>query len=939
MRRVVTAAGLGLLATGIVWGGGRLFPQTMRLWEWSAYDARMQWRGPAEVGAQVVLIGRDAESEARFGMGLWDRSKFARVVTALTRAGAAVIAADFHFAGPSPPDRGGDASDAALADATAESGRVVYPLMVTPVEPDRLSLAYQLDEWIRRSVARSAPPFDPDRHRALRPAAAAAGPLELIGQAAQGVGHIAALSDADGVYRRTAVYLQAEGRLIPSLGMAVVAAYLRLTPDRIAVNPGAALVLRDATWPDGRRRSLALPIDEQGNLVIDYAGRWSEGPFPYFSFVEVWDAIEEGRGDELRAQMSGKIVLLLHAGLESDKRRTPLELKAPGGFIHANVINTILTGRGMREVSPVAWAALVGLLAAGSAALLLKTPGLAGIGLVALVVGGYVSASQALLAGQGIVAPTMAPMLAALLAGIGAFVWTGRLAGRRIRSLEGEAQAVRRALAVNQEMLARQETRVEGLEEELAAAMADARASAEDKRQWQQEEDRLKSQMAVAVEEAEHTRREARALEARLRDLTASAAVAQKPLADHELERLRGESARVGILTRDPEMLKVFRHVEKAAPTRSPVLLLGETGTGKELFARAVHELSPRSRGPFVAVNVAALAPDVVESELFGHLKGAFTGADRDRKGYFEQADQGTIFLDEIGDLRPDAQAKLLRVLQEGMFHRVGAASPSRVDVRVVAATNKDLAQGAAQGWFREDLYFRLRGIELRLPPLRERTEDLPMLAERFVRDLSTQLGRDAPTLTRGALDAIARWPWPGNVRELKQRLEQAVILMEGALISAQDLRFEPQAGPAPADRLPRESPEADVSGDQAVLARLRAHAFDMQATAQDLGWDRSTVTQRLKGMCFHALVKHGGDRGQAALTLAGERALARIVEVKLEDYYGHLQAVAEQYRSVNDAVAACRKRYKNLPERYLPAVEALVRQGFVDSHNRQVPA
>lgn len=928
--RTATTVGLGIVATSAVYVLWFLFPQILQSWEWGAYDARLQWRGNTEISPYLVIIGRDAESDARFGIGLWDRAKFAKVMTALAQADAAVIAVDFHFAGASPADRGGLASDQALAEATAKAGNVVYPLMVAPAVRDILHVPYAPNDWIAEVLARTAPRLDSDAHRLVPAVASVSGPLQSIGRSLRGLGHIASLSDEDGAYRRVSVYVKSEGHLIPSLGMAVATAFLHLAPNQIVFEPGQALVLHDAALPDGSRHSITVPVDAQGNLLINYAGRWADGPFPYLSFVDVWDAIEEGRLEELRAQVAGKIVLLMHAGLEADKRRTPVEVKAPGGFIHANAINTILTGRALREVSFPVQLVIVATLAVGSAAVVLAVPTSFGLGLVIAVMGVYVGTAQAVLATSETMVPIVLPLVAIVLAAGGALAWAGRLARTRIRSLEEDIHDAQHDLATNQEWLARHESAVERLEEELWAAQAASSESAGQKRQWAQQEEGLKAKLASALAQVEKTRLDVRMLEGRLHSLSA-AAVAPTNLSDAAQEALRQECVQLGILTQDPAVLKMFRDVKKAAPSRSPILLLGETGTGKELFARAVHLLSGRSHAPFVAVNVAAISPDVVESELFGHVRGAFTGADRGRKGYFEQAEQGTIFLDEIGDLRAEVQAKLLRVLQEGVFHRVGATGPTRVDVRVVAATNKDLAHGVAQRWFREDLYFRLRGIELRLPPLRERKGDLSLLVQQFIQDAVAEGGRGARALSRSALEAIERWPWTGNVRELKQRIEQAVILAEGDLMTEQDLRLERSVEADSDGKGADSSPVLDVTGDSAVLACLQKHAFDMQATAQDLGCDRSTVTQRLKGMCFYALMKHDGDRREAAVLLAGERALVRIVAVKLEDYYGHLLETVQSYASVEEAVAACRKRFKNIPERYLPAMETLVRQHYID--------
>jgi DNA-binding NtrC family response regulator len=424
----------------------------------------------------------------------------------------------------------------------------------------------------------------------------------------------------------------------------------------------------------------------------------------------------------------------------------------------------------------------------------------------------------------------------------------------------------------------------------------------------------LRGQLGEARAQEAQTRARLQTLEHELR----TAASRPTALADTELERLRRLCAELGIVTRDPAVLALVRDLQKAARATLPILLAGEPGTGKELFARAVHSLSPRTAGPFVAVNMAAVSPELFESELFGHVRGSFTGAVGDRKGYFEQADHGTIFLDEIGELRAEHQGKLLRVLQERTFHRVGATRPTTVDVRVVAASNRDLERGVAEGWFREDLHFRLRGLVLHLPPLRERPGDVAPLAERFLQEAAAEAGKRV-SLSEAALRALESHPWPGNVRELQQCLRRAVALSEGEVLTPEDLRL--QTTPT--------VQKAEGDGDSAVLASLRRHGFDMQATARALGWDRSTVTQRLKGLGFQALVESGGDRGKAAAALAGDPSLTRTVELKLGEYHEHLLRSVAGFDSAEAAIASCRRRFKNLPERHFRSLDLLVRQHF----------
>jgi two-component system, NtrC family, nitrogen regulation response regulator NtrX len=256
-----------------------------------------------------------------------------------------------------------------------------------------------------------------------------------------------------------------------------------------------------------------------------------------------------------------------------------------------------------------------------------------------------------------------------------------------------------------------------------------------------------------------------------------------------ELQQLSDRLARAEpLLGGSPRMQRLKAELATAARSESRILILGENGTGKELVARQVHRLSGRSRGPFVEVNCAAIPEDLIESELFGHVRGAFTGAVGDRPGRFEQADGGTLFLDEVADMSLKTQARVLRVLQEQRFERVGGTSPIRVDVRVLAATNKDLEEEIRQGRFREDLYFRLAVIPLRVPPLRERAEDVPILAAHFIALFAHELKQRPKAVDREAMRLLEEYAWPGNVRELRNLVERMMIMVPGATIGASDL-------------------------------------------------------------------------------------------------------------------------------------------------------
>lgn len=300
------------------------------------------------------------------------------------------------------------------------------------------------------------------------------------------------------------------------------------------------------------------------------------------------------------------------------------------------------------------------------------------------------------------------------------------------------------------------------------------------------------------------------------------------------------------MLSRNPRMREIFNILPDVAVSESTILIEGESGTGKELLAKALHNLSERSEKPLVTVNCGAIPDTLLESELFGYKAGAFTDARRDKPGRFAQADGGTIFLDEIGDITPALQVRLLRVLQDRAFEPLGSTGTTTVDVRIVAATNRDLQALVRKGLFREDLYYRIQVFRLKLPPLRERKEDVPLLAEHFVNRLNRVKGRDVTGLSREALAAFTQYHWPGNIRELENAVEHAFILCRGGLIEPRHLP-EPLRGMAPG---PREFPTGATLADieaRVIREALARNDGKKLATARELGINKTTLWRKMK--------------------------------------------------------------------------------------------
>lgn len=341
-------------------------------------------------------------------------------------------------------------------------------------------------------------------------------------------------------------------------------------------------------------------------------------------------------------------------------------------------------------------------------------------------------------------------------------------------------------------------------------------------------------------------------------NLSKMLAVIQRALSHQQLvtrvsalaERL-DERLRIPTLTGNSRAMQTLtERIAQIAPTRATALIQGETGTGKELIAQAIHQLSPRKDERFVKLHCAELSENLIESELFGHERGSFTGAEQQRKGRFELADGGTLFVDEISEVPLNVQTKLLRVLQDRQFERVGGSETVNVDVRVIAATNKPLDVLVSRGEFREDLYYRLRVVLLEVPPLRERSEDIPLLVEAFIKEFNREHGRKVSGITRGAMDRLIHYEWPGNVRELKNTIEELVIFTEGKRVldvSDLPLALRQQRGATAPDLHLHVGMSMQEIERAAIEATMRTVAYDKQKAAKILGIGLRTLYRKLK--------------------------------------------------------------------------------------------
>ncbi|MEK7236408.1 MAG: sigma 54-interacting transcriptional regulator, partial [Nitrospirota bacterium] len=452
-------------------------------------------------------------------------------------------------------------------------------------------------------------------------------------------------------------------------------------------------------------RAQAHPTVTSSTALVNYAGDGSLGSLPAISFASLWDALETHQDERLDGWFKDKVVVFLPDPAPAATWLLPTGHVVTGSVIHLHLLNMLLTDNRVCRLGTI-HSSLVALLLAGLVAwFLLHTRGSQALALAGATIIVYGCLLMAALALVHLVLPLALPLCAAALVFVGTTVWTHLTAGQRMVLLERDMLLVQQEAAAVREALVLRENRAEALQEDLDQARTAVAQSTGRQEDLSRTAETLRTELLEVQAQEEAARQKLNDLGRELAGLRA-VAESSTQLGNAELEQLRDECRRLGIITQNRHLLGLFRDLKKGAKSQLPALLLGEAGTGKELFARAIHQLSPRSGKPLIAVNMAAISPELFESELFGHVRGSFTGATMDRRGYFELAHHGTLFLDEIGDLRLEHQGKLLRVLQEKTFYRVGATTPTTVDVRVVAATNRDLQRGVSEGWFREDLYF-----------------------------------------------------------------------------------------------------------------------------------------------------------------------------------------------------------------------------------------
>lgn len=808
---------------------GLSYTSLFKGFEKKTYDVFLKLRGGHDPHPNIVLVFIGDDTLEKIGTWPITRDFYAIFLHIMSEYGAKAVGFDILFSEVSSEH---PEYDQQLVALTSHAGNVTFPYFFYLEEDQFLPERF----WIPSDVVgigESAAGVDTDYLRAL----GGIFPFEELVQASMGTGHGNILPDQDGVARTCPLVIEFEGNLYPAMALSMASDLLGVQREHVRIEDHRLRLDRDNADP------VRIPITSRGEMFINYSG--SPGGYTNYSFIQILQSyrqVLEGERPLLPlSEFQDKIVLVgITATGAANVRPTPFAEHYPLVGIQANILDNILQGDFIRR--------------AGFGVMLF------GILLYVLIIGG-------LLPSLGTTRGTAWSLVMLILTGVGAFFvfswanvwidvnvfWFGIVFSTLFiniylfRQHEQERLATeRRALKLSEQLLSRQK-HLDRIRGEIELRERDLQAIRDEE---------ISDQVAKMMEERELLVKERDELEEQTKDLNkklSHVTVKLKRIEAYDFGRevapvrgeLKGEYS--NIICGSSNMYEVLKVVDRVSTSDASVLITGESGTGKELIARAIHYSSGRRDKSLIIINSAAIPRELVESELFGHEKGAFTGATARKIGKFEIADGGTLFLDEIGDMPAATQAKLLRVIEQKEFMRVGGAETIRVDVRIVTATNKDLQPAIDAGHFREDLFHRLNLIALHLPALRERREDIPILIKHFLEKKSAGQSID---ISDEAMDLLMQYSWPGNVRELEQAIERAILLKESDIIRTEDF---PPVIQETKSRPESVSEEVTLAGAmeqferQFIIEALKKHNWNKSKTAEALNLGRRNLHKKIK--------------------------------------------------------------------------------------------
>jgi transcriptional regulator with GAF, ATPase, and Fis domain/CHASE2 domain-containing sensor protein len=828
-------------------------------------DVRYHIRGQVSADTNVVILYFDNDDIASLGGWPLKRNYYALLVDVLTKSNVRAIGLDIFFGEHNLeyPEH-----DQLLAAKAAASRELVCSSYFRRVERTEIASPSLTPERFPALGKMNEPSFYGTQIQL---------PYRELLDSSAGIGHT---NVTQGIASRLPLLIDAGGRTLPAFALEVLRLFARV--DRSHVQ----LTSRSVTF-QMKEGEIRIPISGDGTTILNFPGSLSS--FHRYRCVEVLRSFLSGPTN--LSSLRNKIVFVSVIGEgRGDFFETPFDAKFPAVGLQATFVDNALNGRFLSTVSPFIGEVLIPLALNLIFLLLISGFGNSRGGVFGLLLAVfYLSASQLMFGTAHIVLPVLGPLVLLLAGWLAPVLYDYFAVEKHVAMLESDRQKAEGRLRES-------ELKLQMLEKELLDQNAPVRSA----------------RGSELVDEIKRYKEEIRTLSSQVSDMT-----------EFEAEETEPKSERAffeGIVYHNAgKMNGVVELIRKISSSDANVLILGESGTGKELVARAVHNLSDRRGKVFVAVNCGALTETLLESELFGHERGSFTGAIKEKVGRFEHANGGTIFLDEIAETSEVFQIKLLRVVQSGEFERVGANTTMRTNARIIAATNKSLRELVAEKRFREDLYYRLNVFSIELPPLRERKGDIPFLARHFVKEEDGSL-----SLSSTVMDAFLQYRWPGNVRELQSAVTRAGIFARSdgrTLIQLRDLPDEVAA-----------ATKGQVDIEDQILEILRSKKFSRSSiseTAESLGGlNRGTVAEYFRGICFKHFFECAWDTNNAvdAIVKEHEAESRERVKKKLREYLGNVVEGLSPDQDFGATKDSLRPKYKNLPQRYHTILNEVIR-------------
>jgi transcriptional regulator with PAS, ATPase and Fis domain/CHASE2 domain-containing sensor protein len=885
---------LGALLSIVLRMGFDSFFESLEL---KAYDTRLHIRGSVPTHPDIIMVDADTSSEKILGPWKWDRSVHAKMINFLMEKGARKVVYDILFDRPQSP-----ASDQQLIHATKTTNSVLFPIEVRLQDSENIipsEQSHEVDgntfykENIHSKSFLSVGNSENDINF----------PFQELIKAANGLGHVAANRDQDGIIRRAPLLVRYQGKLIPSLAFEATIKFLE--PSQVLIQENQIVLSGIRFQKESFPKDIYIPIDSRGQMLINYAGKW--GTFPHYSFASL---ITEEPTKIAKINLQGKLILITGVLDGRDIKSIPLENIYPGGGILTNIANTILTRNFIQKPGQTFELLLILLLCLITTWIFISRKyswHMVGVG---ILICSFLAVNMALFF-NGLVLEIFAPIFSIFLTAL----ITATFKANKEKTKVGK-------LSADRENLKNQILKIERLLEDKSQELERIQKLIPIKQEQISSKPDEASQPSAELNELENDYETITAEKINLEQIIDKLNDDFRSFPDEELsEQLTEECRQMGIITQNKEVLKSFQILQQYASATTPILILGESGTGKELFAKAVHHFSPRKNKQFIGVNIGAIPNELIESELFGHAKGAFSGAIATTRGVFENAHRGTLFLDEIGDASKNIQIKMLRALEEKEIQRVGERDIIKIDTRIISATNKNLREEVANGNFREDLYYRLNVLKIMLPPLRERKDDIELLANYFMKIFREEHGFDNLTgYSQGAIHKLQAYSWPGNIRELRNIIDGAVLKTQKGLITEHDIVLD--------DIYESKTQIFTSYNEDMFLGSLRKNRFDINQTKSELNITRNTVTLKFKGICFESLVKNNFDVDHTANAIAGEDSLKEGVLKKITEYYENLIKSIKNHENANEAIREYIKSSR-IPVQYNPVLEQIIRHYF----------